>query len=278
MSVAVIGGDGFIGKNLVHALPHAHVIERGDRLNFAGRDAVVHLAANADVRGGWADPNKDFAYVEFTKRVLDQMRVDGVRKLVFASTGSVYRPKPTAQRESDPCQATSLYAASKAASEQWIAAYAAANHVQATVLRFVSVLGPHYSHGLVYDFVNKLRDTPDHLDVIAPGTSQKSYVHVSDVVRAIRLALEFIEPFEVFNVGTDETATPVDIAQWITDAEIRLVGNTWVGDNPHILLDCTRLRELGWMPEWSIRDAVKDTARWLTGVPLEGTLDAGFPR
>ena len=264
MTVAVVGGGGFLGTNLVETLGDCRIIEKGDPLLFSGVDAVVHLAANADVRNGWADPTRDLeSNVLLTSRVLEAMRLYDVPKLVFASSGSVYAPKTGPIPETDPVHATSLYAASKIAAEQLVAAYTTAGHFDATVLRFVSVLGPHYSHGLLCDFLAKLAETPDHLDVIGPGTSQKSYVHVSDVVRAIELVLPRRERFEILNVGTNETATPLDIASWITDAEVRIVGDTWVGDNPHILLNCSELRALGWAPEWTIREAVEDTTNWL---------------
>lgn len=278
MKVAVIGGGGFIGTNVIAALPDAKIIEWGEPLDFRGCDAVVHLAANADVRRGWENPKRDIeSNLLLTSEVLEAMRRDGVKSLIFPSTGSVYAPSFIHNywlKESDELRATSLYAASKIAAEQLIAAYCAAGHIRASVIRLVSVLGPHYTHGLIFDFMKKLREHPEYLDVVGPGTTPKSYVHVADVVRAIRLLLAHHEigigpAFGVYNVGTNETMTPLEIAAIVVGhriqgvPEIRVVGQTWIGDNPNIQLDCTKLRALGWEPRHRIADAVKDTAEWL---------------
>lgn len=265
--LAVIGGAGFVGSNIVEAFPGARVIEKGDPFLFPDVDTVIHLAANADVRGGWNNPTVDIdSGPVLTGRVLEAMRNYGVRRLVFASTGSVYRPGIQAHEETEQPYATSLYAASKIAAEELIHAYTEAGHIDASILRFVSVLGPHYSHGLLVDFVKKA--TTESLPVLAPGTSQKSYVHVSDVVNAVRTVLDQ-DACGTFNVGTNETATPLQIARWTLDtlgyaqADTPLDGETWVGDNPVIKLNIRKLRHLGWEPMWSIEAAVKDCVAWL---------------
>jgi UDP-glucose 4-epimerase len=272
--IAVIGGRGFVGSNLSPMLG-ARVIEKGDPFDFDGIHTVIHLAANADVRNGWADPTRDLqANILLTSEVLEAMRAQKIRRLIFASSGSVYEPqtgpvyRDGAIPETAPVHATSLYAASKIAGEQLIAAYAAAGHISATILRFVSVLGPHYHHGLIVDFVNKLKQNSTCLPVIGPGTSQKSYVHVSDVCQAIEKVIPRDPRFEVFNVGTDETWTPVEIAGLVAASmdlvpKVELTGDTWVGDNPYILLNCWKLRQLGWRPGHSVGGAVRDTVDWL---------------
>ena len=266
MTVAIVGAGGFLGRNLMKAIPDAKAIEWEDPLDFSGCSSVIHLAANADVRRGWDDPQRDLkSNLLLTSDVLEAMRRYKVRKLVFPSTGIVYRPKEGPISEDDPLEATSLYAASKIAAEQLISAYAHAGHIKATILRLVSVLGPFYTHGLIADFVKKLASNPEHLEVLAPGTSQKSYIHVLDVVEAFKLALTFDEPFGIYNVGTDATATPVQIARWITDKPIKLVGKTWAGDNPNILLNCHKLESRGWRAGKSIEQAVIDTRAWLSG-------------
>lgn len=265
--LAVVGGGGFIGSNICKAFP-SRSIEKGDPFDFSGCNAVVHLAANADLRGGWNNPTVDItAGPVLTSLVLEAMRAQGIRRLVFASTGSVYRPSTSPLLEVDPVYATSLYAASKIACEELIHAYVEAGHIDATILRFVSVLGPYYSHGLLVDFVKNA--TEERLPVLAPGTSQKSYVHVSDVVNAVRTVLAE-DATGTFNVGTNETATPLQIAGWTLealgylDAQPVLEGETWVGDNPVIKLNVRKLRHLGWEPAWTIEAAVKDTVSWLT--------------
>jgi UDP-glucose 4-epimerase len=266
--LAVVGGGGFIGTNIAKAFP-ARVIEKWEPLDFTGCTAVVHLAANADVRSGWDHPHVDVeSGPVLTSRVLQAMREQGVRRLVFASSAAVYPPARHEHFEQERVQATSLYAASKLAGEALVHAYQAAGHVDPTILRFVSVLGPHYSHGLLCDFVKNA--TAERLPVLRPGTAQKSYVHVADVVQAFRCVLTSDRGVGTFNVATSETATPLQIAQWtldqlgLFDAEPVLEGDTWVGDNPTIRLSNRKLRMLDWEPVWTIEAAVKDTVRWLT--------------
>lgn len=269
MTVAITGGAGFIGGNLADYLYQPRIVEQGDPFDFTGADTVIHLAANADVRHGWDNPTLDLQDNLFlTSQVLEAMREQGVRRLIFASTGSVYAPRDVPLVEQNQLRATSLYAASKIAAEQLIWAYQAAGHIYPTILRFVSVLGPGLHRGLVYDFVQKLGKDPTCLGVIAPGTSQKSYIHVQDICRAILTVHEQPHP-RVYNVGTDTTATPLQIAAWVADQmgltpEITLEGETWIGDNPHILLNTDRLRKLGWAPQHTIEQAVRDAVDWLT--------------
>ncbi len=266
--LAVVGGGGFIGTNVIKAFPNSRVIEHGEPLDFSGCDAVIHLAANADVRSGWEHPMADIVSGPLlTSDLLETMRAQDVRRLVFASSAAIYPPALGPHHETEAPHATSLYAASKVACEQLIHAYQTAGHIDPTILRFVSVLGPHYSHGLLVDFVKHA--TPERLPVLAPGTAQKSYVHVLDVIYAMRLVLAK-EALGTFNVARDETATPVQIAGWTLealgydDAEVVLEGETWVGDNPVIRCDTQKLKGLGWKPSHRIDWSVKDTVRWLT--------------
>src|SRR5258706_3138544 len=140
-----------------------------------GADAVVHLAANADVRYGWNAPRRDLEQnVVATLNVLEAMRETGVRRILFSSTGSIYGETdvvPTPEDAPFPVQ-TSLYGASKAAAEGCIAAYAEAGHISASVFRFVSVLGPRYSHGHVIDFVRQLLAEPSTLRILGDGAQR----------------------------------------------------------------------------------------------------------
>ena len=152
---------------------------------FEGADAVVHLAANADVRFGLEHPRRDLDQnVIVTHNVLEAVRTAGVPELVFSSTGSVYGESeviPTPEDAPFPRQ-TSLYGASKAAAEGFIAAYVEGFGLRATVYRFVSILGAGYTHGHVIDFVAQLTDHPDRLHILGDGTQRKSYLEVGDCV------------------------------------------------------------------------------------------------
>ena len=308
MRIMVTGGAGFIGSNLVDALLGlGHEVVAVDNLltgrtaflesatassgfSFVegdlrdarftdevveGADAVVHLAANADVRFGWDDPRLDLDQnVVATQNVLESMRRAGVRRLLFSSTGSVYGEAttfPTPEDAPFPLQ-TSLYAASKVAAEGYISAYAEAGHVDASIFRFVSILGPRYTHGHVIDFVAKLRTDPTRLEILGDGTQRKSYLHVDDCVAALLNRLEAGARLEGLNLGCADFCTVTQSAGWICEAlsvepELSYTGGDrgWIGDNPFILLDTTRMCSLGWEPAFGIRDSVVSTVDWLVG-------------
>jgi len=307
MKVVVTGGAGFIGSNLVDALLavghgvlaidnfttgyEQHLAGAATNRDFAsvegdllheperlvelvsGADAIVHLAANADVRFGWDAPRRDLEQnVIATHNVLEAMRRAGVPRMLFSSTGSVYGESeviPTPEDAPFPVQ-TSLYGASKAAAEHYIAAYASANLVSATVFRFVSVLGPRYSHGHVIDFARQLLRSSDRLTILGDGAQRKSYLHVHDCIGAIVSCVEREPGFEVFNLGVDGYCTVTESAGWICerlgiDPEFEYTGGDrgWIGDNPFIYLDTARIRATGWEPRYGIRAAVESTVDYL---------------
>jgi|LakMenEpi03Aug12_release.lakeMendotaPanAssembly.Ray.scaffolds.fasta_scaffold15190_5 UDP-glucose 4-epimerase len=304
--VLVTGGAGFIGSNVVDALlargynvraidnlstgttrfledassDTKFELQQLDLLNFESLsascrqiDLVIHLAANADVRFGWNHPRRDLEQnIVATQNLLEAMRRNGVQKLIFSSTGSVYGDAtiiPTPEDAPFPVQ-TSLYGASKLSAEAMIAAYATAGHLSATVFRFVSILGPRYTHGHVIDFVAQLQQNPLVLKVLGNGQQRKSYLHVSDCVAALMLCMERIAGFKVLNLGHDDYCTVHDSARWIAESlDLRpqmVFGNSvrgWVGDNSFIHLDNSKIRSLGWAPTCSIRDSITDTVAWL---------------
>lgn len=212
MQAFVTGAAGFIGSNLVDRLlddgrsvvgfdnlstgqieflnqasrsPRFR-LERGDLLDLpqltramAGCDFVFHLAANADVRFGLQHPRKDLDQnANATWNVLEAMRANGIERIAFASTGSVYgEPQvfPTPEDAPFPIQ-TSLYAASKVAAEGMISAYCEGFGMRSHIFRFVSILGERYTHGHVFDFYRQLRSHPEYLDVLGNGRQRKSYL------------------------------------------------------------------------------------------------------
>jgi UDP-glucose 4-epimerase len=254
---------------------------------MAGADLVVHLAANADIRHGWKHPERDLEQNTIgTFRVLEAMRQSGVRRIAFASTGSVYgepsvtADRPTPETEAFPLQ-TSLYAASKAAGEGLISAYAEGGQLdEAYLFRFVSILGERYTHGHVYDFHRQLREHPDHLSILGNGRQRKSYLHVADCIEAIlhvtRAGTARGAPHrtQVYNLGTAEY---VEVNQSVDtlcaalglNPERRYSGGErgWVGDSPFIFLDTARIRATGWRPQLTIREALVRTLRWLEANP-----------
>lgn len=277
--VLVTGSEGFVGKNLCEALDRDdHTVVRWDeKLDdgiddlddyLPGCDAVVHLAANADVRFGWDQPTRDLDSTDLTAYLLGAMKRAGVCRLLFASSSAVYGDAPTPTPETYFGQQTSLYGASKLACEGLIGAYAAAGHISATVLRLTSMLGPHYRHGLIKDFVDQLQQGPQ-LKVLGGGSVKRTRMDVTDGVNAFLHRLPEDPGWEVFNVGTDYTVTSFDVAEMVAcrmgiiHADIDIVSESWVGDHP-ILLDCTKLRDTGWVPRFTIEEGVNRTVDWLT--------------
>lgn len=241
---------------------------------MAGCDAVFHLAANADVRFGTQHPRRDLEQNTIaTYNVLEAMRGNGIRRILFSSTGSVYgeaRVIPTPEDAPFPVQ-TSLYGASKIAGEGLISAYAEGFGFHGTVFRFVSILGPRYTHGHVFDFYRKLLADPTRLEILGNGLQRKSYLHVDDCVAALLLALDAAPgPFQVYNLGQDEYCQVNDSVGWICD-ELGLAPRLdytggdrgWIGDNPFIFLDAAKMRALGWTPLHGIEQGVRLTLRWL---------------
>ena len=304
MKCFVTGSAGFIGSHLVDRLIRdGHEVISYDKdhtaysdsnigitfvsgniLDFKclvghmrGCDIVFHLAAHADVRSGPEQPYIDLQQNTVgTFQVLEAMRAADVMRIVFTSTGSVYGEadfRPTPEDAPFPVQ-TSLYGASKLACEGLIEAFTNAYGIQSYIFRLVGVLGERYSHGHVIDFYRQLEEFPNSLRVQGNGYQCKSYVYVKDVVEAMLTAIEKSDvDVNIFNVGTDEYCTVRDSIGWITDylhvkPELFCDGNKrgWIGDNPFIYLDCSRLRALGWQPTLTIQESVIRTLDYLTGV------------
>jgi UDP-glucose 4-epimerase len=239
-----------------------------------GASRVVHLAANADVRFGLAHPHKDLEQNTMaTFNVLEAMRANNVGEIAFSSTGSIYGEAtvvPTPEDAPFPVQ-TSLYGASKLACEGMIAAYAEGYGIRARIFRFVSILGQRYSHGHVIDFMMQLAKNQTRLHILGDGKQRKSYLHVDDCIEAMLLALnKGDENVRIFNLGTDEVCEVLDSVDWIVkrlrlSPQLSFSGGRqgWIGDNPLIHLDTTRIRCLGWQPRRGIREAVEHTVDWL---------------
>jgi UDP-glucose 4-epimerase len=246
----------------------------GLKLAFTGGDTVIHLAANADVRFGTHHPGWDLEQNTFgTYNVLEAMRVNGIKRIAFASTGSVYGDAkliPTPEDAGFPIQ-TSLYGASKAAGEGLIAAYCEGFAIQAWIFRFVSILGERYSHGHIFDFYQKLKVDPSQLSVLGNGRQRKSYLYVQDCIDAILIAMDKAQDkVNIFNLGVDGYCELNDSINWICESlgvnpRLEYSGGDrgWVGDNPFIYLDTTRIQALGWKPKHTIKEGVLKTVQYL---------------
>lgn len=307
MRFFVTGGAGFIGSNLVDRLlsygndvvaydnfstgfpefllnaqqNKKFTLITGDLLEsetltdaMKGCDLVFHFAANADVRFGTEHPSKDLHQnMIATFNVLESMRRNAIKKIVFSSTGSVYGEAsiiPTPEDAPFPIQ-TSLYGASKLAGEGLISAYCEGFGFQSWIFRFVSVLGERYTHGHVFDFYKQLLGHPERLDILGNGQQKKSYLDIHDCIDAMWTAIrKSQEKVNIFNLGTDEYCEVNDSIRWICsylnlDPELRYTGGErgWIGDNPFIFLDCKKMRSLGWRPKYSIKEGIIKTLEYL---------------
>ena len=307
MRALVTGGAGFIGSHLVDRLlqarHHVRVFDNfstGQRRFLVGAqtndqfeliegdlidekqietamrdvDFVWHLAANADVRCGTKQPRRDLEQNTIvTANVLEAMRKNSVRHMVFSSTGSIYGEAsviPTPEDCPMPVQ-TSLYGASKLACEGIISAYCEGFDMQAWIFRFVSILGERYTHGHIFDFYRRLLNDPDNLHILGNGKQRKSYLYIHDCLNAMFKAVEVAhDAVNVLNLGTDEYVEVNDSVDLITDhlgltPERSYAGGErgWIGDSPFIFLQCDRMRSLGWQPGLSIRDGILKTLKWL---------------
>jgi UDP-glucose 4-epimerase len=307
LRVFVTGAAGFIGSNLVdRLLESGHFVvgfdnlstgrveflekafqtpnfrlERGDLLDrtrltsaIEGSEFVFHLAANADVRFGLEDPRRDLEQNSIaTSNLLEAMRTNGVKRIAFSSTGSIYGEPdvfPTPEDAPFPVQ-TSLYGASKLAAEGLIEAYCEGFGMQGYIFRFVSILGERYTHGHIFDFYRQLKVHPDHLNVLGNGRQRKSYLYVKDCTSAVLMAIEGANnKINIFNLGLDDYCEVNESIEWISahlgvKPEIRYSGGDrgWIGDSPFIFLNCQRVRALGWAPKLTIRQSVLRTLEFL---------------
>jgi UDP-glucose 4-epimerase len=312
--VFVSGGAGFIGSHLLTSLLKKSGIERvvifdnfsSGQLSYvkegaddprvevvkadlkelravasamAGCDTVFHLAANPDIAKAVTQPDIDFWEGTYlTQNVLEAMRINGVRKIIYTSGSGVYGENPHVAFAEDygPCVPISTYGASKLACEGLIAAYCHMFEIVGCAFRFANVVGPRQTHGVGYDFVRRLKADPTRLRILGDGTQRKSYIHVEDVLAAIRLADERATGnYAMFNVATDDYITVAEIADLAVNVSGLTPGQTkyeftggdrgWKGDVPVVRFDCSKIKALGWKARRSSAEAVTDAMKAMIG-------------
>jgi len=259
---------------------------RGDNLDLPsltqamkGCDFVFHLAANADVRFGTEHTRRDLEQNTIaTYNVLEAMRLQGIKRIAFSSTGSTYGEAaviPTPETAAFPIQ-TSLYGASKVAGEGLISAYCEGFGFEGYIFRFVSILGERYTHGHIFDFYRQLVEHPGALTVLGDGQQRKSYLYVQDCVEAIlhvtqlETAKSAPHRTQIYNLGTSEFVQVKDSVAHICGAlglkpKLEYTGGDrgWIGDSPFIFLDTAKDQSTGWKPKLTIEQGIIRTLRWL---------------
>jgi len=309
LKALVTGGAGFIGSHIVdylirsgkavrivdnlvsgsldnlsqwidHPLFEFQEIDLLDKeeLNIAVEecDEVYHLAANPEVNARNASPEDHFKQnIEATYNLLEAMRRDNKQRLIaFTSTSTVYgEPDQIPTLESyGPMAPISLYGASKLACEGLLSAYASMYGFRAVIFRLANVVGSRSNHGVIYDFIEKLRESPDRLEVLGDGTQSKSYLYIDDCVRGIMYGIDNGGVVDIFNIGSEDRTNVLEIAEIVkeemglSEADVSLTGGVdggrgWKGDVKVMQLDMNRLKKTGWSPNYSSSEAVRQTAR-----------------
>ena len=299
MVVLVTGGAGFIGSHVVDRLvsggeevvvvdnlssgvsflnPNAEFL----KIDLADRDAVEdvfkrykfdevwHIAANPDVRVGSENPDEIYRNnVLATYNLLEAMRKAGVDRIVFTSTSTVYGeaeliPTP----EEYPTVPISIYGASKLACEALISSYCHTFDMQSWIYRFANVIGKRSNHGVIYDFIMKLRKNPEELEILGNGEQNKSYIYISDCVDAMFFGLKAEERVNILNIGSEDQIKVKRIAEIVSeemglDPVFRFTGGDrgWKGDVPVMLLSIEKLKSMGWSPKYNSEQAVRMAVR-----------------
>jgi UDP-glucose 4-epimerase len=301
MKCVVTGGAGFIGSHLVDRLlekgnevtvidnlsgGRLEFIERffpDDRFNFIkhdltddrpikelkGADIVFHLAANPDVKIGADDTGVHLRQnVIATYNVLESMRKFGIKNIAFTSTSTVYGEATVVPTPEDygPLMPISLYGASKLASEALICAFCGTFDMKAWIYRFANIIGDRSTHGVIYDFMQKMTKDPAMLTILGDGRQSKSYLHVDDCVDAMLFAIEKgNDSINIFNIGSEDRIDVTSIAR-IVAAGMGLDGvhmeytggeRGWKGDVPFMGLSIEKMKSLGWHPKYMSEESVR---------------------
>lgn len=309
--VFVTGGAGFIGSHLVEDLlaggytvtvfdnlSNGHLEYIKNHLNnplfkfieanildmdclsnsMAGYDLVWHLAANTDIIGGVKNPRRDLLdCVAGTFNVMEAMRLNNIEPIIFSSTGAVYGDlcrDVSSSESAGPLLPVSTYAAGKIGSEAFISAYCSLYGLKGWIFRFGNVIGARMTHGVIFDFIKRLRINPDELTIYGDGTQEKNYFLVEECINGMAFCFNHIpmtddKPCDVFNLGTDSISKVIDIAKIVKEemglhqTAVLVEGKklAWPGDQPKVHITVDRVRDYGWQARLSSDEAVRTAVR-----------------
>ncbi len=307
MKYLVTGGAGFIGSHLLDRLVQTdevtvidnlssgkkelieHHLDKtkfrfieADLLDFGallkamkGHEIVWHLAANTDIPGGNKITDLDLKNCTIaTRNVLEAMKQTGIKKILFASSSTVYGDTPPIplHETMGPLLPISLYGAGKLAGEGLISAYCHLFNLQAWIFRFGNVLGSRMGHGVIYDFIHKLRKNPHELKILGDGNQEKNYFLIEDCLDGMLFALHNSDKqYDVFNLGCDSTIKVSELAQVVavemglSNVKFSYTGGKrgWPGDAPVVIYDVSKMKKLGWEARHTSTEAVRIATRRL---------------
>ena len=239
-------------------------------------DVVFHLAANSNIAKSHTNPNVDFENTFITTyNTLLAMKNFGVKKLVFASTSAIYGETTEALTEKyGPLFPVSHYGASKLASEAYISSFCENYGIQSWIVRFPNVVGERSTHGVIRDFIKKLKKTPEKLEVLGNGEQYKPYLYVKDLIDAILFVYENTnEKLNYFNLGVETRTKVKDIARMVIeemglDAQIQYTGGDrgWIGDVPEFNYNLDKIHKLGWSAKNTSDEAVRKAIKYILEV------------
>jgi len=322
MKCFVTGGAGFIGSHLVDRLLEqqhdvtvfdnlssgkkaflAHHLENDNFLfikadlidqgrierELADHDIVFHIAANPDVRSGAETPGIAKKDIIATYNLLDAMRQKDIKKIVFSSSSVIYGETPAQPlpEEYGPLLPISVYGAAKLAAEGLISSFSHTYDMQAWMFRFANVVGIRGTHGVIVDFINKLKRNPHELEILGNGKQRKPYLYVTECVEGILYGFTHAdEQMNVFNLGVESVTEVTRIGELVVEemgldhVQFRYTGGTrgWKGDVPHFQFDIAKIKQLGWKPHLSSDEAVRQAIRDIlqTGTVINDELQANL--
>jgi len=311
MKMFVIGGAGFIGSNVVDTLiqrdcevtvydnlssgreefisqyfgKDGFTFIKGDlsdieKLKDAmkGFEYVFHFVANPDIARGIIETDLDLREgTILTYNVLEAMRVNNVRRVLYSSGSGVYGEVGAVATSENygPLLPISLYGASKLACEGMISAFCHMFDMQAWILRFANVIGARQTHGVCLDFIRKLKKNPQELEILGDGTQSKSYIHIKDCLEAMFHIMEKArEKVNVYNVATDDYIDVTSIANLVVkemglkNVQYKYTGGDrgWKGDVPLVRFDLNKVHKLGWEARYTSSQAVRLSVREILGL------------
>jgi UDP-glucose 4-epimerase len=239
-------------------------------------DAVFHLAANSDIANSAGNPGTDLDNTFMTTwNTLECCRLFHAGKFVFASSSAVYgNTTKKLTEKTGPLSPVSYYGAGKLASEAFISAYSSMNNIQAWIIRFPNVAGERMTHGVIHDFVKKLKDNPQQLIILGDGNQKKPYLYVKDLVEALFFIRQNAkEMINYYNIGVEDQTTVTEIAKIVCEemqlrnVEFKYTGGTtgWKGDVPYYKYDLKKIHSLGWKAKHSSTEAVRIAVRSILG-------------